>query len=98
MESMSAKGRLTVPPVRRKKLADIEWNVVEDYCKGCGFCIEFCPVKALEESDRLNAKGVYPPKLKNEDICIGCRLCERICPEFAIYLENKKENVGEKQS
>jgi len=88
-------GRLASPTIKRKKLAEVEWKVISDLCKGCGFCIEFCPVDALEKSEKLNAKGIHPPILKNEDACIGCCLCESICPDFAIYLE-KKERVGEK--
>jgi len=95
MENMS-KSRLAAPVVKRKKLAEVEWKVIEDFCKGCGFCIEFCPVDALEESEKLNAKGVHPPKLKSEDACIGCGLCERICPDFAVHLE-KKEGEGERE-
>ncbi|MEI6093734.1 MAG: 4Fe-4S binding protein, partial [bacterium] len=26
-------------------------------CKGCGFCVEFCPVKVLEFSKDYNKKG-----------------------------------------
>ena len=89
---------LTTPAVRRKKIQEVKWHVIEDFCKGCTFCIEFCPVNALEESDKLNVKGIHPPKLKSEDACIGCGLCERICPEFAIYLEKvDKEGEGEEQ-
>lgn len=95
MENMR-KSRLAAPVVKRKKLAEVEWKIIEDFCKGCGFCIEFCPVNALEESEKLSAKGVHPPKLKSEDACIGCGLCETICPDFAIYLE-KKESEGEKE-
>jgi 2-oxoglutarate ferredoxin oxidoreductase subunit delta len=86
--------RLITPAVKRKKIAEVEWNVIEDFCKGCNFCIEFCPVDALEESEKLNAKGVHPPRLKDEDACIGCGLCERICPELAISLQRKE---GEKK-
>ena len=82
--------------VKRGKIAEVTWHVIEDFCKGCGFCIEFCPVNALEQSDKINAKGVHPPKMKNESICVGCGLCERICPELAIYLERKGES--EKQN
>ncbi|RLI10436.1 4Fe-4S ferredoxin [Candidatus Bathyarchaeota archaeon] len=89
---------LTTPAVRRKKIQEVKWHVIEDFCKGCTFCIEVCLVNALEESDKLNMKGVHPPKLKSEDSCIGCGLCERICPEFAIYLEKvDKEGEGEEQ-
>ncbi len=58
--------------------------VNEDWCKGCGMCIERCPVKALEQSDKLNRRGVYPPRLKENNSCNYCRLCELICPDFAI--------------
>jgi len=91
-----SRSRLAAPVVKRKKLAEVEWKIIGDFCKGCGFCIEFCPVNALEESEKLSAKGVHPPKLKSEDACIGCGLCETICPDFAIYLE-KKESEGEKE-
>jgi len=84
-------SELVTPIVKRRKIAEVKWNIIEDFCKGCTFCIEFCPVNALEPSDKLNAKGVHPPRMKDEDLCVGCGLCERICPEFAIYLEKKED-------
>ena len=67
----------------------------DDWCKGCNICIDRCPVDALEESDRLNKKGVRPPQLKKDNKCNYCRLCELICPDFAITVipeEIKKED------
>jgi len=58
-------------------------NIKEDWCKGCLLCIKRCPVDALEESDVLNKRGVYPPR-EIEGRCTNCRLCELICPDFAI--------------
>jgi 2-oxoglutarate ferredoxin oxidoreductase subunit delta len=68
--------------------------VNEDWCKGCGICIERCPVNALEESDKINLRGVRPPQLKKENECNNCRLCELICPDLAITVmpEEKKKN------
>ncbi|HEX9763751.1 MAG TPA: 4Fe-4S dicluster domain-containing protein [Candidatus Acidoferrales bacterium] len=54
-------------------------------CKGCGFCIAFCPPKVLEFSDELNRGGYHPPHLANPDGCTGCDLCGLYCPDFAIY-------------
>jgi len=70
-------------------------EVKEDWCKGCNMCIERCPVDALEESDQLNKRGVYPPRLKKDNECNYCRLCELICPDFAITVipEEKKKEV-----
>jgi 2-oxoglutarate ferredoxin oxidoreductase subunit delta len=59
-------------------------EVKEDWCKGCNICIDRCPVDALEESDKLNRRGVRPPKLKQENECNYCRYCELICPDLAI--------------
>ena len=54
-------------------------------CKGCGFCIAFCPPKVLEFSDEFNAQGYHAPRLVNPDGCTGCDLCGLYCPDFAIY-------------
>lgn len=58
--------------------------ILKDRCKGCGYCIEYCPRKNLEFSKEFNAKGYHPPAVKNED-CLNCHYCELLCPEFAIF-------------
>ena len=54
-------------------------------CKGCGFCIAFCPPHVLEFSSQYNAQGYHPPRLTHPDECTGCDLCGLYCPDFAIY-------------
>jgi len=69
-----------------------EVQVIPERCKGCGFCIEFCPRDVLAESKEFNSKGYHPPEIADIDSCVYCQLCELICPEFAIYvIEVKKE-------
>ncbi|TKJ28851.1 4Fe-4S ferredoxin [bacterium (candidate division B38) B3_B38] len=72
-------------------------HIVKDRCKGCGFCVEYCPRNVLELSDEFNIKGYHPPYLKDEENCVNCGLCELICPEFAIYsiLEEELEEKDE---
>jgi 2-oxoglutarate ferredoxin oxidoreductase subunit delta len=74
-----------------------EIHINSERCKGCGFCVEYCPREVLILSEDFNSKGYHPPVIKNEADCCYCQLCETICPEFAIYitLKNKEEN-GEK--
>ncbi|NLN61807.1 MAG: 4Fe-4S binding protein [Myxococcales bacterium] len=57
----------------------------ETRCKGCGFCIAFCPTRALAFSDRLNARGYRLPELAHPQNCNGCDNCGMFCPDFAIY-------------
>lgn len=72
-------------------------HIDKDRCKGCKFCVEYCPKDVLEMSEEFNAKGYHPPYIKNEDDCLYCQLCETICPEFAIFVTIKKEEEeGEK--
>jgi len=66
-------------------------RVIEGRCKGCGFCIEFCPLDVLAQSEDSNAKGYHPPVLVQPDRCVRCGLCEMICPEFAVYVLRDEE-------
>ena len=56
----------------------------EDWCKGCGICVAFCPKKVLLLDDHEKARWAHPEK------CIGCGLCEMRCPDLAIALEEMK--------
>lgn len=60
-------------------------HIIDDRCKGCGYCIAFCPMKLLQSSDRFNRKGYHPPVPVRPEDCVNCHYCEIICPEFAIY-------------
>lgn len=62
----------------------VEIKIDEEYCKGCGLCVMFCPQRVFERSEELNKKGVFPPRVVKGDRCVKCRLCELICPDFAI--------------
>ncbi len=59
--------------------------IIEDRCKGCGYCIEYCPKETLKFSDKFNKKGYHPPMTTEPNECVNCHYCEIICPEFAIY-------------
>jgi len=56
-----------------------------EICKGCSFCIDFCPTHCLEFSREFNAKGYHYPVLARPAECTGCDLCGLYCPDFAIF-------------
>ncbi|MBF0102397.1 MAG: 4Fe-4S dicluster domain-containing protein [Desulfobacterales bacterium] len=70
--------------------------ILDERCKGCGYCIEFCPKKVLGVSKHFNRKGYHPPIVKHQTECVNCHFCEIICPEFAIY--SKPLSVTESQN
>lgn len=59
--------------------------VIVDRCKGCVFCVEYCPRDVLEMSASFNHKGYHFPEVAKTGECLNCNLCEMICPEFAIF-------------
>lgn len=73
------------------KIPKGEVHIIKDRCKGCGFCVEFCPRGVLEMSEEFNVKGYHPPYVKDGDTCVHCQLCEMLCPEFAIFVTAKDE-------
>jgi 2-oxoglutarate ferredoxin oxidoreductase subunit delta len=93
---------ISKPPDYWRKPLDVEKykiphgvvHIIIERCKGCEFCIEFCPQKVFEVSDEFNSKGYHPPKIVSHDKCVNCKLCELICPEFAIYItEDEPMNI-----
>jgi 2-oxoglutarate ferredoxin oxidoreductase subunit delta len=58
----------------------------KERCKGCGYCVEFCPRGALKMSDRLSPQGYNLPMVADKCECLSCGLCEILCPEFAIHV------------
>jgi 2-oxoglutarate ferredoxin oxidoreductase subunit delta len=70
-------------------------TILEARCKGCEFCVEFCPQDVLEMSTKFNAKGYHFPQVKFPEKCVNCQLCYYLCPEYAIFVTefiNNKRN------
>lgn len=65
------------------------WAIFPNLCKGCGLCIEKCPVKCISWSEEL---GVYGTPRVEADMkkCIVCGICQMVCPDTAIRVEKKK--------
>ncbi|NQS88833.1 4Fe-4S binding protein [Patescibacteria group bacterium] len=53
-------------------------------CKGCGFCVRFCPKGIIKLSSNLNPQGYYPAVFNSKKNCTGCAICALVCPDIAI--------------
>lgn len=64
--------------------------VFENWCKGCGLCIEFCPTQVLKAGEDGH------PLVAQPDRCTACHWCDTHCPDFAILVEDLDDDgVGE---
>ena len=74
-------------------------RIFEEWCKGCGVCVTFCPKGVLV----LNRQG--KAEVAHLENCIYCKLCELLCPDFAVNVRPKpeaeksavKEKVGDEE-
>ncbi|MFC1939550.1 ferredoxin family protein [Chloroflexota bacterium] len=67
-------------------------HIDKEKCKGCGYCVEFCPREVIKMSTELSPKGYYLAVVDDEDKCLSCGFCEAICPEFAIKLSTTNKH------
>ena len=68
-----------------------EVHINKAHCKGCAFCVEYCPRDVLVMAEEFNQKGYHPPVVTKRMECCYCKLCEAICPEFAIFVTEMEE-------
>jgi ferredoxin len=66
----------------------------EKSCKGCGWCVNVCPVEAMSLVSSNDPKEPKKKKSRlNEELCLGCGLCVRSCPEDNIVLKSRSKRV-----
>ena len=68
------------PRPKKRELPRGEVHVFDNWCKGCGLCIEFCPAGVLVLGTDNRPRPIY------SENCTACRWCELHCPDFAIFV------------
>ncbi len=74
------------------KTSEVRGRIVieKDKCKGCEYCIIYCPKKCIEISRDINIRGVNYAVFSRPEACIACGICARVCPEVCIQVMLKK--------
>lgn len=63
-------------------------SVDDHFCKGCGLCVDACPVQIMALNyEVITAKGYHPAHCIDIDRCTGCMNCALMCPDVAIVVE-----------
>jgi 2-oxoglutarate ferredoxin oxidoreductase subunit delta len=73
------------PAERKKKRPRGRVHVFDNWCKGCGICIAFCPQEVFEMGEDGRPVIAHPEK------CTGCEWCEVHCPDMAIVVTKVDE-------
>jgi pyruvate/2-oxoacid:ferredoxin oxidoreductase alpha subunit/NAD-dependent dihydropyrimidine dehydrogenase PreA subunit len=55
--------------------------LLEQYCKGCGRCIEACAKHCIEMGTEINPQTGLIPVVLHLENCSACGLCMTACPE-----------------
>ncbi len=48
-------------------MAKAKVNINQEFCKGCGLCVNICPKKILVIGNDFNSKGYYPATMMEEE-------------------------------
>ncbi|MDD4657530.1 MAG: 4Fe-4S binding protein [Eubacteriales bacterium] len=67
------------------------FNLFPELCKGCGLCMQKCPVKIIVWSTDLGVYGTPAVCTNDQDKCIACKTCEMVCPDAAIRIVKKED-------
>ncbi len=71
----------------------------EQRCKGCGYCVQFCPRGCMViTGDKVNRIGCKQAVFINPERCNTCGLCSRVCPYWAIEVNLRSQVDGAAES
>jgi 2-oxoglutarate ferredoxin oxidoreductase subunit delta len=79
--------------LKTKKLYKVK--VDEKLCKGCYFCVKFCPMGVFVRSDIIGELGYNIAQVESPEKCTGCKACLLYCPDLAVAIEEQKDGDSE---
>ena len=88
MASKSELETKTMNPSDRRFKVEVNPKL----CKGCYFCIQYCPRGVFAKSESIGELGYVVAKVQHPEKCTGCRLCLLYCPDFAVSIEEQGDD------
>jgi NAD-dependent dihydropyrimidine dehydrogenase PreA subunit len=76
MDAEKQSAQKLNPDKRDRGLLEVDGNE----CKGCGLCVEACPLHLIGLSERLNHYGYRTAEYAGKG-CTACGICYVVCPE-----------------
>ena len=67
-----------------ERMPKVTIQVNVERCKGCEYCVFYCPAAVLKMSEGFNSRGYHYCVLADESKCTGCTVCGLVCPDLAI--------------
>jgi len=66
-------------------MAKGEIVIDEMYCRGCGYCVDFCPKDCVAiQEDKFTPQGYPLSSFVRPEDCTACGICSFMCPHHAI--------------
>jgi len=78
--------------LKKNKVKNWSIELRQDWCKGCYFCIDVCPITGIFTKDVDIGQKRFKPIIVNPIGCTGCMLCELQCPDLAITVAADETN------
>lgn len=80
--------------VLRHPIVTSNWimDVDEEKCRGCGKCVEACPINAIEVK-QTSPESKKKKAVRDADLCLGCGVCHAACKFGGISMKARERRV-----
>ena len=90
-ETLNMRQPSSRPRIKKHYRVEVD----EKLCKGCYFCVRFCPMGVFVRSNAIGELGYNLAEVEFPEKCTGCKACLLFCPDMAVAVEEEKEEADQ---